>query len=121
MDHPEEHALVVKALRDGLGGGVNWDAKAVRLLFDDSDLQGITPKAVRDGLIAYVRAHGGSVVKQKRETREGHRDRYDYVYFTILPFEGFRHGLFIEMRLTDGDDPEFPVVTIVRVHREHKF
>jgi hypothetical protein len=33
------------------------------------------------------------------ETREDYRDDFRFYYKVILPVDGFRHGVFVEMRL----------------------
>jgi hypothetical protein len=33
---------------------------------------------------------------------------------------GFKHGLFVEMRLTGDDDPDYPEVTLVGAHPQRK-
>jgi hypothetical protein len=121
MDDPEEHALVVKALLDGLGHCVIWHDKGARLVREDPELGGLTPAFIRREVIEFVRAQAdaAAVVVQVSEQREGWRDAYRFYYKVILPVDGFKHGLFVEMRLTD-DDREFPAVTIVRAHVERK-
>ena len=65
-------------------------------------------------------ADPGSIVKQVPEKREGWRDKYRYYYKVVLPVTGFKHGLFVEMRLTGDDEPDFPEVTFVRAHAQRK-
>ena len=36
----------------------------------------------------------------------------------ILPYDGMPHGLFVEVRLTGDNDPDFPRVTLVGAHPE---
>jgi hypothetical protein len=121
MDDPEEHALVVKALQDGLSNCVIWHEKGAALVREDPELQGLTPAFIRRGVIDFVRtqADAAAEVKQVPEQRDEWRDRYRFYYKVILPVDGFRHGVFVEMRLTD-DDREFPAVTIVRAHVQRK-
>jgi hypothetical protein len=116
MEDPAEHALVVKALIDGLGGCVEWNEKEAKLVIEQYSLN---PAFIRRETIRYVRARGGTVVEQRKELRPHWQD-YRYYYMVILPFDGFRDGLFVEMRLTDDEDPEFPEVTFVRAHPEFK-
>ena len=52
-----------------------------------------------------------------REERENWRHHRDYWYFCIVPVDGFRHGLFVEMELSD-DDPDVPEVALVNAHPE---
>ena len=117
MEDPAEHALVVKALIDGLGGCVERDEKEARLVIE---LYALNPTHIRRETIRYVRDHGGVVVEQRKELRHHWQDLYRFYYMVILPFDGFRDGLFVEMRLTGDDDPEFPEVTLVRAHPELK-
>jgi hypothetical protein len=121
MDDPAEHALVIKAFQDGLSNCVEWDQKESRRVFAQCDR---TPQFIRQETIRYVKRCGGSVVKQRLETREEWRDRYHFYYQVILPLDGFKHGLFVEMRLTSGnepgDDPDFPEVTLVNAHPQLK-
>jgi hypothetical protein len=116
MEDPAEHALVVKALNDGLSNCVLWDEKGAQLVIEELNIR---PRLIRQSTILHVRREGGGVVKQRDECREHWRDLYRFYYMVILPFEGFRHGLFVEMRLTD-EDPDVPVVTLVRAHPELK-
>ena len=117
MEDPAEQALVVKALLDGLGGCVEWDEKEARLVIEQYALN---PGHVRRELIRHVRAKGGDVVMQRNEHRHRWQDEYRFYYMVILPFEGYGDGLFVEMRLTGDDDPDFPEVTLVRAHPELK-
>lgn len=116
MADPRERALVVKALQKGLGGGVEWDRRAAERVISDN---AFSPKDVRRRLIEHVRRHGENSVKQRGEGRERWRDEFDYVYEVIVPYEGLKHGLYVEMRLVD-DDPDEPVVVIVNAHRQLK-
>jgi len=121
MDDPEEHALVVKALLDGLGNCVIWHERGARLVREDRELQGLTPAFIRREVIDFVRGQSdaGAAVVQVAEQREEWRGEYRFYYKVILPVDGLKHGLFVEMRLTD-DDSEFPCVTIVRAHAQRK-
>jgi hypothetical protein len=76
---------------------------------------------IRRAVIDFVRtqADAAVAVKQVPEQRDQRRDQYRFYYRVILPVTGLRHGLFVEMRLTD-DDREFPGVTIVRAHAQRK-
>ncbi len=118
MHDPQEHALVCKALRDGLTNCVAWDGKSAERVRQDVDLQGLTPKGLRQELIQHVRSSGDDVVIQVKETREPYCNIYGYYYKVILPLAGFRHGVFVEMRLTGDDDHDFPEVTLVNAHRQ---
>ncbi len=72
------------------------------------------------GVINYVRTQANSVVRQILETREDYRDDFRFYYKVILPVDGFRHGVFVEMRLTGDDDPEYPEVTLFNAHEQRK-
>ena len=116
MHDTNEHGLVVKALIDGLGNCVMWDARCARVVRENRDLKGLTPAFIKQEVIAHVRTHGGAVVEQVPEARENWADRYRYWYKVIVPIDGFKFGLFVEMRLTGSDDPDFPEVTLVNAH-----
>jgi hypothetical protein len=120
MDDPKEQALVAKALFEGLGGCVEWDEKGADRVRNDPDLHGLSPLYIRAELVRYVKAHGSQVVQQVREKRENWKDLYPFYYKVILPMRGFKHGLFVEMRLTGDDDPDFPEVTLVGAHPQRK-
>lgn len=107
MEDPDELALVIQALRDGLGHCVVWHERGARLVREDRDLAGLTPAFIRREVIALVRSQTepSSVMKQIPETREEWRSRYRFYDKVILPVEDYPLGLFVEMRLTD-DDPE---------------
>lgn len=115
MEDPAEHALVVKALIVGLSGCVEWDEKESRKVIE---IYGLNPRHIRLETIKYVRAHGGSVVEQRLECRENWKVLFRFYYMVILPWDGYRRGLFVEMRLTDDDDPDLPAVTFVNAHPE---
>ncbi len=120
MHDPREHALVCKALRDGLGACVEWDAQCANTVRGYPDLRGLTPEFLRREVINYVRTQANSVVRQILETREDYRDDFRFYYKVILPVDGFRHGVFVEMRLTGDDDPEYPEVTLFNAHEQRK-
>jgi hypothetical protein len=107
MDDPEEHALVVKALVDGLSNCVLWDGRSARIVLNDDDLKGLTTKFIKTELISFVRVTGGRVVTQVPEIRPEWCPEYKYYYKVILPMDGFKHGVFVEIRLTD-DDADVP-------------
>lgn len=106
-------------MSDGLGNCVNWELRAVDRLSRDPVLQGYTLHFIRKEIISHVRNHGGAAVNQVKETRANWADRYSYYYKIILKLDGFKHGLFVEMRLVD-DDPEFPAVVLVNAHAQMK-
>jgi len=113
MANPEEQALVVKALLEGLSNAVEWNARAADRITSAGEF---TPDHVRRRLIEHVRRYGGDCVRQRRERRERWRDHFDYVYeVVIVPYEDLKRGLYVEMRLVD-DDPDVPEVEIVNTH-----
>lgn len=120
MHDPAEHALVVKALVDGLSNCVLWDAQSARIVRGDDELKGLTIAGIKRELILFVRAEGGTVVKQIIEKRPEWSVHFRYYYKVILPMNGFKHGLFVEMRLTNGDDPDLPEVTLVGAHPQRR-
>lgn len=113
MEDPEEHALVVKALTEGLSNCVEWKTKSAELLLEQYDLN---PGYVRRETIRHVRAQKGSAVEQRNEIRGEFRADHRFWYRVILPLEGYPRGFFVEMILTRDDDPDFPVVTLVSAH-----
>jgi hypothetical protein len=115
MDDPSEHTLVVKALTCGLSNCVEWiNDRTANRIRNDPDLRGLTPEGIKHKLTAFVK--DGGKVKQKREGRPGYKKSYAFYYKANLPLEGFSRRLFVEMVLTDGDDPDFPVVALVNAH-----
>jgi hypothetical protein len=118
MDDFEEHALVIKALTDGLGGCVEWDDRSATKVRNDPDLSGFTPEFIRRALIHLVR--NGSLSVQQVPEKRAEWGHYRFYYKAILPFKEFRHGLFVELRMVDADDPEYPVVLLVNAHPERK-
>lgn len=119
MDDSEELRLVIKALCDGLGNGVYWSERSAYNVRNNRDMRGIPPERIRSELLRLVRV-GGVSVQQKRETRDEYKQKYKFYYMSILSIEPFQHGLFVEYRLVDWDDPEFPVVLLVNAHPESK-
>jgi hypothetical protein len=114
MDNPVEHALVVKALQSGLSNCVLWSERISRHIRQNAwEYCGLTPAGIKQELFRYV-TKGGNV-KQIRETREEHKDRYEFYYKVILPIQGLPRGMFVEMVLS-SDDPDFPVVSLVNAH-----
>ncbi len=114
MIDPDEHGLVIRALRSGLSNCLCWkDDQTLIRVKNDPDLQGLAPSAIKQLLKEFV-AVGGLVV-QKPEGRPGHRDHYRFYYKAIIPFDGCPRGLFVEFVLAD-DDPDFPVVHLGNAH-----
>ncbi len=58
------------------------------------------------------------MIQQVKEQRPEHGD-FEFYYKAIIPVAEFRHGLFVEMCLTD-DDADYPVVLIVNAHPQRK-
>ena len=112
MQDPEELALVVKALTDGLGGCHRWDEKAARRLLET---YGIRASALTREVYEYVKRRGSSGVTQIIENREEYRLVYSYYYKVILPHEQFVEGFFVEIRLVEAN-PEFPRLLFVSAH-----
>jgi len=116
MHDAPEHSLVCKAVRECLGGCFEWDERGAELTRRDPELEGLTPEFLRREVSRYIRSEGNSRIMQVLEQREGYREDYRFYYKVILQIDGFRHGVFVELRLTDSDDPDYPEVTIVRAH-----
>ena len=120
MHDPEEYALVVKAFQMALGargyvtGYVEWDEKEARNARRNLSDLGLTPEAVREMTIDFVK-NGGSITQHK-ETRENHPD-FEFYYKITLPVAGFSRGVFVELRLID-EDPDNPAALIVGAHRQ---
>jgi hypothetical protein len=116
MGDPDELALVVKALKSGLGGCVEWHPDEIDRIGRDLAAVRLKPAEVRASLIAFAKA--GGAVRQVKEQRSERQDRRDYYYKVILPIpEVFKKGLFVEMELSD-DDPDYPEVLLVNVHEQ---
>jgi hypothetical protein len=74
----------------------------------------------RKSVIAFVRENGGAVVEQIAERRPEWSAAYRFYYKVIVPVHGLKHGLFVEMRLTSDEDPDFPEVTLVGAHPQKR-
>jgi hypothetical protein len=116
MDDLEEHALVVKALTEGLSHWVLSDRQSAQRVRDNDDLQGLTLAFIRQTLISFVRANGGQSVRQIVEKRREWRDGHRFFYKVNNPLDGFKKRLFVEIRLTGYDDPDVPEVMLVSAH-----
>jgi hypothetical protein len=114
--NPVEKGLVEKAIKSGVTGCYEWDDKEAARVRGDPALQGLTPEYIRKRLHDFV-TKGGEVM-QVPETRP-HYDHREYYYKVIIPEAGFKHGLFVEMELTD-DDPDLPCVTLLNAHPQSK-
>jgi hypothetical protein len=116
MIDPDEHALVMKALRSGLSNCVEWiSERTILRIRNDPDCHGLTPEGIRQELLDFIRA-GGEVI-QKEETRPEYA-HYRFFYKAVLPIEGFPRGFFVELVLHD-DDPDYPEVRVVNAHPQH--
>ena len=115
MREKEELDLVLQALRSA--EQVHWDPRSAGNVRNNHDLDGLPVEEITSLLIDF-RLHNGKI-SQKKETREPWINRYKYYYKAIVPVAGFKHGLFIEMRLVD-DDADFPIVSIVNAHPQQK-
>jgi hypothetical protein len=114
MDPQEEYDLVVKALTSGLSNCVEWinDETARRVRRDRAN-QGLTPEGIKKLLLDFVAAGGRP--EQRREERAEYKEHRAFWYKAIVPVDGFRDGLFVEMELSD-DDPDVPIVWLLNAH-----
>jgi hypothetical protein len=117
MSDPAELALVRAAICSGVTGCCEWLDKEAERVRGDPDLQGLTPEYIKQRLCHFVAKEAGQV-EQVPETRPN-RSYRDYYYKVIIPEPGFKHGLFVEMELTD-DDPDVPSVTILNAHPQRR-
>src|SRR6266852_4092874 len=115
MSDPAELDLVVKAIKSGLDGCVEWDVKVVNRLRQQLAPFSLKLIDIRSDLIRHVRA-GGEVVQHK-EDREEWKDRRDFWYHVVVPTPLFRKGLFVKLELRNSD-PELPEVNLVQAHEE---
>jgi hypothetical protein len=118
MSTPEEAelALVRQAISCNVTGSCEWDDRAARRLRAQPPLPGLRPEGIRTLLIGFIAA--GGEVRQVEETREEYRHARFY-YKAVVPVDGLRHGLFVEVVL-DDDDPELPSVRIVNAHEQRR-
>ncbi len=115
---PAEVELALLAIRScHVTGCCEWDEKAARRLRGQPPLPGLTPEGIRDLLYDFVANQGGEVI-QMQETRPEYNDR-PFFYKVIVPVQGLRHGLFVEIVL-DDDDPDVPAVRIVNAHEQRQ-
>jgi hypothetical protein len=115
MSNAAELELVVKALKSGLGGCVEWDVNVIDRVRRELARHKLKLVAVQKLLVEHVRS-GGMVVPHDEE-REGWKDRRDYWYHVIVPMPMFAKGLFVELELRNSD-PELPEVNLVNAHEE---
>lgn len=120
MPEPVDHhelGLVVRAIQLGLtiGGCCEWQERAARRIRASPPLQGLTPEGIKRLLCEFVATHPEEVhqVIEKRSEYSEHR----FYYKTIIPVDGLRRGLFVEVVLID-DDSDYPVVSIVNAHEQ---
>src|SRR5262245_54946634 len=106
---PAELDLVRLAIRCGCTttGCCEWDDRAARRFRQSPPLPSLTAEGVKALLTDFVGRMGGEVV-QVEETRPEYNDRPFY-YKVVIPVDGLRHGLFVEVVL-DDDDPDLPAV-----------
>jgi hypothetical protein len=103
------------ALRNGIINCIHWrNEYLIWRVRADSNLQGLTPEAIVELLIRWVRDEGVEI-RQKRETREIWRDEFDFVYDVLVPVDGLPRDLYLELILHD-EDVDYPEVTIVSCH-----
>ena len=113
---PNAHRLVCQALTCNLSNCVEWiNERAANRVRSDPVNQGLTPGEIKRLLREFIRVNGPACLEQKREEREGWKDRRDYWYRVIVAVPGFPHGLFVELELLD-DDPEVPIVVLLNAH-----
>jgi hypothetical protein len=103
MGDPAEIALAEAAVRHGVRttGCCEWDDEAAERVRSDPSLQGLTPEYIRDRLCRFIAVEGGRL-QQVRESRLEYSYRA-YWYKAVLPEPDFKHGLFVEIELTETD------------------
>src|SRR4051812_32631286 len=80
-------------------GCCEWDARAAeRLRQDRTALGGLTLQAVKSALIDFIIA--GGEIRQVAEIRPEYNDR-GYYYKAVVAVPGYRHGLFVEIVLSE--------------------
>jgi hypothetical protein len=119
MTPDEELTLVRRALTCGLSNCVEWinDRTALRVR-NDPENQGLTPEAIKRLVREYVEANP-QAIEQRHETRDPWRDHRLFWYCVVVPVEGFHHGLFVEIALSD-EDPDCPCVQILNAHSQRR-
>jgi hypothetical protein len=116
MNDPAELDLVYKAIKSGVTGCYEWDDHEAERLRGDPGLQGLTPEFIRLRLHEHV-VEGGAI-QQVPERRPEYNHRA-FCYKTVITEPGFKHGLFVEMELTD-EDTDLPCVTLLNAHTQTK-
>ncbi len=105
-------------MTDGLGAVWSGMAESADKVRSDPELSGLTPEFIRKELIRLMRS--GLVSVQQVPEKRAEWAHYRFYYKAILPFKEFRHGLFVELRMDDADDPDYPVVLLVNAHPERR-
>lgn len=114
MQDSRELALVLQALTCTLSNCVLWkDDRTQQRIRADRELQGLTPKGIKNLVREFARSNG--TIVQVRETRPEYADGYDFYFRAVMTVEDLPLPLFVEMVLSD-DDPDCPVVSIVNAH-----
>jgi len=116
MSDAADLALVVQAIKSGLGGCVEWDVAVIDRLRRELRQHKLTLADVQRELIQFVQ-RGGDVLQVKEE-RDGWINRRDYWYKVIVPMPAlFVQGLFVELELKNRD-PDYPEVNLVNAHEQ---
>ena len=116
MGDPDELTLVVKALKSGLGGCVEWAPEAFDRVQREMLEFRLSLDAIRAALILF--AKNGGPVRQVKEQRNEWKDRRDYYYKAVVPMPKiFKNGLFVELELADADQ-DYPEVLLVNAHEQ---
>jgi hypothetical protein len=114
---PARPDLVHAAILAGEMGYIQFSDSAYRCLCEDADLRGITSRGIRMALRDLI-SQGGSCTT-RNETRQEWLASYPdhpYWYRALVPWDGFRRGIFVEILLVDE---EIPFVEVVSIHRQH--
>jgi hypothetical protein len=119
MSDAAELVLATEAILHGLRttGCCEWDDDAAERVRNDPSLQGLTPEYIRDRLCLFIAVEGGSL-QQVKESRPEYSYR-TYWYKAVFPEPGFKHGIFVELELTETD-PQLPGVTIFNAHPQRR-
>jgi hypothetical protein len=119
MSDSAEIVLAEDAVRHGVRttGCCEWDDEAAERVRSDPSLLGLTPEYIRDRLCQFIAAEGGKL-QQVKESRPEYSYRA-YWYKAVLPEPGFKHGLFVEIELSETD-PQLPGVTIFNAHPQRR-
>jgi len=78
-------------------------------------LRGLESKTIRKDVIGVAQNSPQKVI-QVVETRPDFKDNYNFYYKVLLDYNNLPYQIFVELRLND-DDPDYPTVAIVNVHR----